>query len=127
MKLKIDHTLPEPFYLQIAEQIHVLIRSGELKAGQRLPTVRSLGEELGVNFNTAARAYRYLDRMGWIIARQGRGAFVQIPTQKMEPEEKAEKLKRHVERFLHAGRQMGFSNEELQRAVAQRAAAKPRA
>jgi GntR family transcriptional regulator len=127
MKLEIDHTLQEPFYLQIAEQIQAQIVSGEVVPGQRLPTVRSLGEELGVNFNTVARAYRYLERLGWIVARQGRGAFVQIPTQKMEQEEKEEKLKRHVEKFLHTGWHMGFSNEEMHRAVAQRAAAKARA
>lgn len=61
---------------QIREELLHRIESGELAPGDSLPTVRELADQLKVNFNTVARAYRVLDLEGWIVTRQGRGTFV---------------------------------------------------
>lgn len=58
------------------DQIRNRIEADELKAGEQLPTVRQLADELEVNFNTVARAYRLLDQQGWISTQHGRGTFV---------------------------------------------------
>ena len=54
----LDFRSKEPIYRQIVNQIQDRLGSGELEPGQQLPTVRQLATELGVNFNTVARAYR---------------------------------------------------------------------
>jgi GntR family transcriptional regulator len=65
-----------PIYLQLIEQIKKLIALGVLKAGERLPTVKRLAAELTINPNTVARAYRELERAGFIETSVGRGSFV---------------------------------------------------
>ena len=65
-----------PFYRQIVDQIADLIRSGQLPAGARLPSVRELCEQLAVSLITGRRAYSDLEAAGLIEVRQGEGSFV---------------------------------------------------
>lgn len=76
MQIKIDFRSGQPIYIQIIEQIYQLATRGELKPGDQLPTVRQLASDLGVNFNTVARAYRLLDESGVISTQQGRGTYL---------------------------------------------------
>ena len=63
-------------YAQIENQIRFAIASGKLKANDQLPSIKELGERLGVNFNTVAKAYRDLEVMGLIYTRRGMGCYV---------------------------------------------------
>ena len=61
LMLHIDFRSGLPIYTQIVNQVQAQVASGNLQPGDQLPTVRALAEELRVNFNTVARAYRILD------------------------------------------------------------------
>lgn len=74
--MQIDHQSGVPTYLQIVEQIKNLIAVGKLQPGERLPPIRQLATELGVNFNTVAHAYKKLNGDGVISTRRGLGSFV---------------------------------------------------
>ncbi len=74
--IDLDLTAHVPIYTQIGEQLRARIEAGELQDGEQLPTVRQLADDLQVNFNTVARAYRMLDEQGWISTQHGRGTFV---------------------------------------------------
>ncbi len=63
-------------YIQIENLVQFAIASGELKAGDQLPSVKELGKTLGINFNTVAKAYRDLEIMGLIYTRRGVGCYV---------------------------------------------------
>ena len=76
LEIRLDKHQKVPYTDQIREKIRSLILAGRLKPGAPLPTVRELAAQLGINFNTAARAYRGLDAEGLIITRQGLGTFV---------------------------------------------------
>jgi GntR family transcriptional regulator len=65
-----------PIYLQLMEQIKHAVETGALKAGDQLPTIRKLAEDLVMNPNTVVRAYRELQHEGVIELRHGSGAFV---------------------------------------------------
>ena len=65
-----------PLYLQLMEQIRHGIETGALKAGDQLPTIRKLAEDLVMNPNTVVRAYRELEHEGIIELHHGSGAFV---------------------------------------------------
>jgi GntR family transcriptional regulator len=65
-----------PIYLQLMEQVKHAIETGALKAGEQLPGIRPLAEELVINPNTVAKAYRELEHEGVIELRHGAGAFV---------------------------------------------------
>src|SRR5262249_11769467 len=74
--IKIDLASTVPVYQQIADQIRAMLVAGEFSPGERLPTVRQVAVDLGVNHNTVAEAYRNLAEEGWLSLERGRGALV---------------------------------------------------
>ena len=76
MIISIDPRSAVPPYEQIRQQVVALVGSGGLRAGTRLPTVRSLAGHLGLAVNTVAHAYRALERDGVVETRGRRGTFV---------------------------------------------------
>jgi GntR family transcriptional regulator len=65
-----------PIYLQLMEQIKHGIETGALRPGDQLPGIRPLAEELVINPNTVAKAYRELEHEGVLELRHGAGAFI---------------------------------------------------
>ena len=65
-----------PIYLQLMEQVKHAIETGALRVGDQLPGIRPLAEEMVINPNTVAKAYRELEHDGVIELRHGAGAFV---------------------------------------------------
>jgi len=65
-----------PIYLQLMEQVKHAVETGALRPGEQLPAIRSLAEELVINPNTVAKAYRELEHEDVIELRHGAGAFV---------------------------------------------------
>lgn len=76
MWFRIDFHSSKPIYEQIKEGIKLLVLSGKLREGEFLPSIRSLAEDLGVNLNTVARAYRELVMEGVLEVRRGEGYVV---------------------------------------------------
>ena len=76
MWLKPNPSSGVPIYLQLMEQVKHRIETGALRPGEQLPGIRPLAEELVINPNTVAKAYRELEHEGVIELRHGAGAFV---------------------------------------------------
>ena len=76
MIIKPNPSLGVPIYLQLVEQVKHAIETGALRPGDQLPGIRPLAEELVINANTVAKAYRELEREGVVELRHGAGAFV---------------------------------------------------
>ena len=74
--LSIDPRSATPPFEQLRLQLMEQVRSGELAAGAKLPTVRRLADDLGLAPNTVARCYRELERDGFIETRGRNGSFV---------------------------------------------------
>lgn len=74
--IRVDPSVPEPPYDQVKAQIAAAVASGELRPGDRLPTVRRLAAELDLAPNTVARAYRELEAAGVVDTRGRTGTFV---------------------------------------------------
>src|SRR5918995_2052275 len=79
-----------PIYLQLIERVKHAIATGALRPGEQLPGIRPLAEELVINPNTVAKAYRELEHEGVIELRQGAGAFI---SEKAPSKKDAERLK----------------------------------
>ncbi len=95
-------------YLEIAERYIEYIKLGVIKNGEKLPSVRTLAGELGVNSNTVARAYSQLEVQGYICALPKKGAYVTY-----DPERRADEPdKKNV---IYALRDMGVSRESIYR------------
>jgi GntR family transcriptional regulator len=114
MKFYVDLTRHHPAYAQILEQVKHAIATGELKAGDQLPTVRQLAADLRVNFNTVARAYRLLDEEGIISTQHGRGTFILGPASARDTKRLRKKeLAQLAEYFVEEAEKLGFTPKEV--------------
>ena len=84
-RFRIDRASPLPVYVQLAEQIRLLIHRGALGPGDPLPTVRELAVALGLNANTVARVYRDLQQEGLLRLERGLGTSVAPRQQQHAP------------------------------------------
>jgi GntR family transcriptional regulator len=104
-----------PLYLQLIEQVKHAVETGALRAGEQLPGIRALSEELVINPNTVAKAYRELEREGVIELRHGAGAFIAANAgahRRVEKVRGAQVIVDGAVKQLHA---RGMTNEEIRR------------
>jgi GntR family transcriptional regulator len=76
MLIQLNFKSGKPVYLQVADQIKAAAASGALRAGEPLPSIRPLAEQLRINRNTVAKAYTELEGQGVIETITGRGCFL---------------------------------------------------
>ena len=91
---------PRPIARQITDGVKRLIAGGELQAGDALPSVRGLAQQLSVNPNTVAKAYAELNAEGWLLSRAGMGLFVAEQRQRLSDAERERRLDEAVDRFV---------------------------
>ena len=116
--LHLDFHSGLPIYIQIVNQIQSHLVNKILKPGDQLPTVRSLAQELRVNFNTVARAYRILDEARIISTQQGRGTYItEIPPPEVSEKLRHESLEAITQRFIVEAMRLGFSEREVSQMV----------
>jgi GntR family transcriptional regulator len=104
-----------PIYLQLMEQVKHGIETGALRPGEQLPGIRPLAEELVVNPNTVAKAYRELEHEGVIELRQGAGAFVSARARAQKQTDKLRAGRNAVAEAVARLRKSGLSEEEIRR------------
>jgi len=116
--LQIDFRSGLPIYTQIVNQVQSQIASGIIKPGDQLPTVRALAEELRVNFNTVARAYRILDEARIISTQQGRGTYItEKPPPTITEKLRRETLETLTHRYISEAIRLEFSKSEIRQMV----------
>ena len=116
--LQIDFRSGLPIYTQIVNQVQAQVVSGILKHGDQLPTVRALAEELRVNFNTIARAYRILDEARIISTQQGRGTYItEIPPPAVSEKLRRETLEALTQRYINEAMRLEFAKSEIRQMV----------
>ena len=106
-----------PIYLQLMEQVTHAIETGELRPGEQLPGIRPLAEDLVINPNTVAKAYRELEHAGIIELRQGAGAFVAANAQMQRLAEKMKAAQAILAATIAKLRSQGVTDAEIRRLV----------
>jgi GntR family transcriptional regulator len=109
-----------PIYLQIVTQVKYLVASGRLAAGEELPPIRVLAEQLLVNPNTVARAYRELELAGVVTKRRTAGTYVSDAGSPLARRERLKILTERIDALLAEARQMGVRTEEVVELLHQR-------
>ena len=104
-----------PIYLQLMEQVKHAIETGALRSGEQLPGIRPLAEELVMNPNTVAKAYRELEHQGVIELRHGAGAFVSATAQPKKVTEKVRAGQAIVAEAVEKLHKRGVTDEEIRR------------
>jgi DNA-binding transcriptional regulator YhcF (GntR family) len=104
-----------PIYLQLMEQVKHAIETGALRAGEQLPGIRPLAEELVINPNTVAKAYRELEHEGVIELRHGAGAFVSQAAASARMTDKLRAAQPVVAAAVERLRSRGVTDDEIRR------------
>ena len=101
-----------PIFIQIVEQIKESIINEEFKPGERLPSVREIAAEAGVNPNTVQRAMQELEREGIVVSQRTSGRFLS-EEENMIKTIKSDLAQEHVSKFLDNMKRLGFSKKEI--------------
>lgn len=114
---RLDPRLPTPLYAQIAERIRVAVATGELLAGDALPSVRVLAADLRVNPATVVQAYRELAQEGLVDMRQGSGSFVAEVAPERRARERQATARRLVRELYAEAARLGVTHDDVRRAL----------
>ena len=109
-----------PIYLQIANQVKHLVAAGRLSAGEEIPPIRVLAQQLVVNPNTVARAYRELEMAGLVVKRRTAGTFVSDNGSPLARRERLKILTERINALIAEARQMDVGIDETVQLLRQR-------
>ena len=113
MKIIINTSLMVPIYEQIVDQIKMLIRNGELKENDNLPSVRTLSKEQKISALTVKKAYDNLESEGFTVTVHGKGTYVAATNTELLLEEQKKELEADLEQAIQKGRRCGISDEDI--------------
>ena len=114
---EIDPKSAVPLYEQIAVRLKAAVATGELRAGDALPSVRQLAGRLRINPATVVQAYRSLEEAGFLELRQGAGSFVRSVPADRRSRERAVQARRLARQLLAEAARYGLSRQELREAI----------
>lgn len=120
MNLHISEHDGVPIYLQIVNQVKLLVASGRLSPDEELPAIRVLAEKLMVNPNTVARAYRELEAAGIVTKKRTTGTYVSDGGPRLSRDECIRILSDRIDALLAEARQMGVTTDEILRLISRR-------
>ncbi len=115
MDITVSPNNPVPLYQQIVQQVRAKVLTGELKAGDPLPSIRQLASQLIASVITTKRAYSELEAEGLIVTRAGLGTFVADLDAETITRLKKEVVMEHLEEGVRAARQLELVDEEINR------------
>lgn len=113
MDIILSNSSDEPIYQQIISQIKAQIMSGELAAGDALPSMRMLAQQLRISVITTKRAYEELERDGFIENFAGKGCFVKAQNTDFLREEAVRQTEELLAKACEKAHQCGLSLEEM--------------
>ncbi|KAA9295936.1 MULTISPECIES: GntR family transcriptional regulator [Aerococcus] len=114
MNIQISNASDQPIYLQIKNQIKAAIISGEVKAGDQLPSIRFLAKELRVSVITTKRAFDELEMDGFVDSVPGKGNFVSDQNSELIRETLYRKVEDLLREAIQQARLAGLTIQDLQ-------------
>jgi len=120
MLFQINYKSGKPVYLQVVDQVKAAAASGALQAGDALPCIRPLAEELRVNRNTIAKAYSELESTGVIETVPGKGCFVKESQSPLRKDVRRKMLIEEIDQMIVQAHHLLISRDEFFNLVHQR-------
>ena len=112
--MKIYQNSSEPIYKQIAAQLRDQILAGKLKAGEALPSIRGLAQDLKISVITTMKAYEELANEGLVTASQGKGYFVNAQDMRLLAEQHLRRVEENLTEAIRSAKIAGMELPELQ-------------
>ena len=113
VEIVVSNKASSPLYEQIATQIKAAIMSGELKAGEAIPSVRALAKSLHISILTVQKAYATLQEDGFIETTAGKGCYVSAQNQDFYLEEQQKKIEEKFSEAVAIARTSGINLDKL--------------
>lgn len=113
MEIIVSNKMSKPLYEQIASQIKAAIMSGELSAGEPIPSMRALAKSLHISVLTVQKAYETLQDDGFIETTAGKGCYVSAQNQDFYLEEQQKEIEERFSEAIEIARSSGISLEKL--------------
>ena len=123
MQIHITSNDGVPIYVQIVNQVKQLVASGRLTAGDEIPPIRGLAEQLVVNPNTVARAYLELERAGIVTKRHGTGTYIAEAVRLMAQRDRVKALRPRVDALVTEARHLDVELNDVIKLLRERDAA----
>lgn len=120
MRVQLNFKSGKPVYLQIVDQIRSAAASGAIRAGEPLPSIRPLAEDLRVNRNTVAKAYAELENQGVIETLAGKGCFLRSTTSPLKKAVRLELLTREIDEAVTQAHHLMVGRDEFLRVAGER-------
>lgn len=119
MLIRVDATSAEPLFEQVVFAVKSAVARGAAEPGEKLPSVRELARDLGINPNTVVRAYEVLERDGVIVRRQGAGCFLTGSGSDRAATERRRQLQELLQRAATEAFHLGFTAADIEKALRQ--------
>lgn len=113
MEIIISNSSGKPIYEQITDQVKSQIMSGQLKAGDALPSMRALAQSLRISLITTKRAYNDLEAEGFVETVAGKGSFVAAQDPELLREANLKLAEESIRRAVEVAKRGGISKDEL--------------
>ncbi|WNC68686.1 GntR family transcriptional regulator [Thalassotalea nanhaiensis] len=113
MNIAIDENSTTPIYKQIVEQVKAAVASGELAVGTQLPSIRQIANEVEVNPNTVAKAFKILERDQVIVSKGFRGTFINSTASEHLDENMQSKVEQELAEAIQKLRKFGAIDSEI--------------
>ena len=120
MRFAINFKSGKPVYLQLADQVKTAAASGALRAGESLPSIRPLAEELRVNRNTVAKAYAELEAQGVIVTHPGKGCFLRATQSPLRKDARRKALAESIDEAVIQAHHLLLSRSDFLRLAEER-------
>ena len=120
MRIHISADSGVPIYLQIVNQMKYLVASGRLAPGDEVPPIRVLAQQVLINPNTVARAYRELEVAGLLTKRQGAGTYVSDGGSPLARKERLRIVRERVDGLVAEAQQLDIGVEEVVKLIRRR-------
>lgn len=113
LEIIVSNKMSKPLYEQIASQIKAAIMSGELSAGDPIPSMRALAKSLHISVLTVQKAYETLQDEGFIETTAGKGCYVSVQNQDFYLEEQQKKIEEKLMEAIDLARTSGIKLDQL--------------
>ena len=120
MQFQLNFKSGKPVYLQLVDQVKAAVASGAAQAGDSLPSIRPLAEDLRVNRNTVAKAYAELESQGVIETAAGRGCFISGQPTTLRKDARVRILTEEVDQAVVQAHHLQVGKDEFLRLVEER-------
>jgi GntR family transcriptional regulator len=113
LEIVVSNKASRPLYEQISSQVKAQIMSGELRAGEALPSIRALARSLQISVLTVQKAYDQLQTDGFIETTAGKGCYVSARNQDFYLEEQQKRIEEKFSEAIEIARASGISLDKL--------------